>query len=45
MSLEEDNSLMATSHELSSCTNEMHLDAAIEKLNSGSTFELELIED
>ncbi|MEM0517160.1 MULTISPECIES: type II toxin-antitoxin system Phd/YefM family antitoxin [Aequorivita] len=45
MSLQEYNSLMATNHELSSRKNERRLDSAIDKLNSGSTFNKELIED
>lgn len=45
ISLSEYNSLMATNHELSSRKNEMRLDAAIEKLNSGNSFEKHLIED
>ncbi len=44
MSLDEYNSLSATSHELSSKTNESRLDSAIEKLKSGSSFQKELIE-
>ena len=44
MSLDEYNSLCATQHELSSKTNEKRLDAAIEKLNKGSSFEKEIIE-
>ncbi len=44
ISLSEYNSLMATSHELSSRKNELRLDAAIEKLNSGKSFEKDLIE-
>jgi len=44
MSLDEYNSLHATYHELSSKTNEKRLDAAIEKLNVGSSFEKDLIE-
>lgn len=45
MSLEEYNSLMATSHELSSRTNEMRLDSAIEKLKKGKSFSKDLIEE
>lgn len=45
MSLEEYNSLMATNHELSSRTNEMRLDSAIEKLKSGKSFSKELISE
>ena len=44
MSLDEYNSLSATSHELSSKTNESRLDSAIEKLKSVSSFQKELIE-
>lgn len=44
MSLDEYNSLSATQHELSSKVNEERLDAAIEKLKKGSSFEKELIE-
>jgi antitoxin YefM len=44
MSLDEYNSLSATSHELSSKTNESRLDSAIENLKSGSSFQKELIE-
>ena len=44
MSLEEYNSLSATSYELSSKTNEKRLDAAIEKLKNGNHFTKELIE-
>ncbi|MGV8826998.1 MAG: type II toxin-antitoxin system Phd/YefM family antitoxin [Breznakibacter sp.] len=43
MSLEEYNSLMATSHELSSRKNEMRLDAAIEKLKNNNSFAKDLI--
>ena len=43
ISLEEYNSLNATQHELSSKANEIRLDAAIEKLKNGSSFEKELI--
>ena len=45
MSLQEYNSLIATNHELSSRKNELRLDAAINKLKDGNTFEKELIED
>ncbi|WP_341831233.1 type II toxin-antitoxin system prevent-host-death family antitoxin [Sphingobacterium thalpophilum] len=45
MSLEEYNSLMATNHELSSRTNEQRLDAAIEKLKAGNSFEKQLSEE
>ena len=45
MSLEEYNSLMATSHELSSRKNELRLDSAIEKLENGKSFSKNLIED
>jgi len=45
MSLEEYNSLTATSHELSSRANEMRLDSAIEKLKKGSSFQKSLIEE
>lgn len=44
ISLDEYNSLRATHHELSSKTNENRLDAAIEKLKTGSTFPKDLIE-
>ncbi len=44
ISLDEYNSLMATSHELSSRKNEMRLDSAIEKLKSGKSFEKILID-
>ena len=44
MSLEEYNSLSATTHELSSKTNEKRLDSAIEKFKKGSSFQKELIE-
>ena len=43
MSLEEYNSLMATNYELSSRTNEMRLDSAIEKLKTGKSFSKDLI--
>ena len=45
ISLEEYNSLMATSHELSSRNNELRLDAAIQKLKSGTSFPKDLIEE
>ncbi len=44
MSLEEYNSLKATSHELSSKINEQRLDSAIEKLKNRSSFQKDLIE-
>ena len=44
MSLDEYNSLTATQHEFSSKANEMRLDAAIDKLKGGATFEKKLIE-
>lgn len=43
MSLEEYNSLCATTHELSSSKNEKRLDSAIKKLKKGSSFSKELI--
>lgn len=45
MSLEEYNSLMATSHELSSRKNELRLDSAINKLNTKKSFAQDLIEE
>lgn len=39
ISLDEYNSLTATQHELSSRSNEKRLDSAIEKFNSGDSFE------
>lgn len=45
ISLDEYNSLTATQHELSSKTNEARLDSAIEKLNTGYSFQNELIEE
>ena len=45
MSLDEYNSLCTTQHELSSKANERRLDAAIEKLKQGSSFQKELIEE
>ena len=44
MSLEEYNSLMATSHELSSRKNESRLDSAIEKFRNDKTFTKDLID-
>ena len=44
MSLDEYNSLSATSHELSSKSNEKRLDSAIEKLKKSSSFQKDLIE-
>ena len=45
MSLQEYNSLIATNKELSSRKNELRLDAAIEKLKGGMTFNKDLIEN
>jgi antitoxin YefM len=45
MSLEEYNSLIATSHELSSRKNELRLDSAIEKFNAKKSFAKDLIEE
>ncbi len=45
ISLDEYNSLTATQHELSSIANEKRLDSAIEKLQSGNSFEKKLIEE
>lgn len=45
MSLGEYNSLLATNHELSSKINETRLDAAIEKLSKGKSFEKTLLEE
>ena len=45
MSLEEYNSLMATSYELSSRINEKRLDSAIDKLKKGNSFTKDLIEE
>lgn len=45
MSLKEYNSLMATTHELSSRKNEQRLDSAIEKLKKGNAFVQDLKED
>ena len=44
ISLNEYNSLNATQHELSSKSNEMRLDSAIEKAKSGLTFSSDLID-
>lgn len=44
MSLEEYNSLMATHLEMSSSKNKKRLDSAIEKLNSGNSFEKKISE-
>jgi antitoxin YefM len=44
ISLEEYNSLQATNYELSSKTNEMRLDSAIEKLKKNDKIEHTLIE-
>lgn len=44
MSLEEYNSLCATQHELSSKINEKRLDAAIEKLKGGESFQKDLLD-
>jgi len=44
MSLDEYNSLNATYHELSSKANEKRLDSAIEKLETGSSFQKDLLE-
>ncbi len=44
ISLDEYNSLHATQHELSSKTNEKRLDSAIDKLQSGSSFQKDLID-
>jgi antitoxin YefM len=45
MSLDEYNSLTATQHELSSRNNEMRLDAAIEKLKGGDSFQKDLLKE
>jgi antitoxin YefM len=44
MSLDEYNSLAATTHELLSKANEKRLDSAIEKLNSGDSFQKDLLQ-
>lgn len=45
MSLQEYNSVMATSHELSSRANERRLDSAIENMQKGKSFAKDLIEE
>ncbi|MDX2415064.1 MAG: type II toxin-antitoxin system prevent-host-death family antitoxin [Bacteroidales bacterium] len=45
ISLDEYNSLTATQHELSSKANEQRLDSAIEKFQSGKSFEKKIIEE
>ena len=45
ISLDEYNSLTATQHELSSKMNEQRLDSAIEKLQSGRSFDKKTIEE
>jgi len=45
ISLDEYNSLCTTQYELSSKTNEQRLDAAIDKLKSGKSFQKELLEE
>ena len=45
ISLEEYNSLMATNYELSSRTNELRLDSAIQKLKTENSFAKDLIEN
>jgi antitoxin YefM len=45
ISLDEYNSLTATQYELSSKVNEQRLDSAIEKLQSGKSFEKKIIEE
>ena len=44
ISLDEYNSLSATQHELSSKTNELRLDSAIEKLKAGESFHKDLLD-
>ena len=44
LSLDEYNSLTSTQHELSSKINEQRLDSAINKLESGQSFQKDLIE-
>ena len=45
ISLDEYNSLTATQHELSSKMNEQRLDSAIEKLQSGRSFEKKTLKE
>jgi len=45
ISLDEYNSLTATQYELSSKINERRLDSAIEKLQSGRSFEKKILEE
>jgi antitoxin YefM len=45
ISLDEYNSLAATQHELSSKVNETRLDSALKKLNNGTSFSKDLIEE
>ncbi len=45
MSIDEYNALCATRHELSSERNRMRLDTAIEKLQAGTNFEKQLLEE
>jgi len=45
ISLDEYNSLNATQHELSSKSNEMRLDSAIDKLKEKSTFSKDLLDE
>jgi len=44
MSLDEYNSLTATQHELSSKSNELRLDSAIEKIKTGNSFQKDLMD-
>ena len=45
ISLDEYNSLTSTQHELSSKSNEKRLDSALDKLQSGKSFEKNLLEE
>lgn len=45
MSLEEYNALKTTQHELTSKANEKRLDAAVEKLREGESFEKDLLDE
>lgn len=45
MSLEEYNALKTTQHELTSKANEKRLDAAVEKLRKGESFEKDLLDE